>query len=101
MKKLKELVTVAVNNEECVVLKVKPRKMFDLICLGCFNGDETMFRLTKGLQHTCTVWHGAENKHYSWNWGEEGHTLVSDAMTKRGNLIQSCIQDDFHVNMEE
>ena len=54
--KLSNCVEVAVNNAECVVLKVKKGKEFDLITLGCFDGNETMFRLTKGDNHTCTVW---------------------------------------------
>lgn len=100
MNKLKDFVTVSVNNDECVILKVKPRKRLDLISLGCFNGDETMFRLTKGSQHTCTVWHGVDNLHYSWDWGFGGYTLVTESMSKRGHLIQSCIQDDFKIKME-
>lgn len=100
MKKLKDLVDVGVNKEDCVILNIKPGATLDLIRLGCFNGDEVMFRLTKGTQHVCTVWYGEEFKHYSWDWGEKGYTLVSDAMKRRGNLIQSCIQDDFHINME-
>lgn len=100
MKKLKDLVTVGVNKEDCVILNVKPGATLDLIRLGCFNGDELMFRLTKGRQHECTVWYGNEFKHYSWGWGEAGYTLVSERLRKLGNLIQSCIQDDFRINME-
>lgn len=100
MKKLKDLVTVGVNKEDCVILNVNSGATLDLISLGCFNGDEIMFRLTKGNQHVCTVWYGEEFKHYSWEWGDMGYTLVSDAMKRRGNLIQSCVEDDFHINME-
>lgn len=99
MKKLKDLVTVGVNKEDCVILNVKPGAVFDLIRLGCFNGDELMFRLTKGRQHVCTVWYGVDFNHYSWDWGESGYTLVTKRLRKLGNLIQSCIQDDFHINM--
>lgn len=101
MKKLKDLVDVGVNKEDCVVLNVKPGATLDLICLGCFNGDEVMFRLTKGRQHECTVWYGNEFKHYSWSWGDKGNTLVSERLSKLGNLIQSCIEDDFGIDMEE
>lgn len=52
---LKDIVEVAMNNSECVVLKVKEGHEVDLISLGCFDGDETMFRLTKGETVTCTV----------------------------------------------
>jgi hypothetical protein len=101
MKKLKDLVTVGVNNEDCVILNVKPDATLDLIRQDCFNGDEVMLRLTKGKQHVCTVWYGDDFKHYSWVWGKKGYTLVTERLKKLGNLIQSCIQDDFHINMEE
>lgn len=97
MKKLSTMVTIAENNEECVILKVKKNQFANLISLGCFDGDETMFRLTKGNDHTCTVWHGADNKAYAWDWGQSGYTLVSDAMSNRGRLIQNCIQNEFGI----
>lgn len=97
MKKLSQLVTISENNEECVILKVKKNQFTNLIALGCFNGDETLFRLTKGRDHTCTVWHGAENKSYSWYWGESGYTLVSDKLDNQGSLIQRAISDDFGI----
>ena len=81
--KLGHLVDVVVNNEECVVLKVKEGKEIDLIATGCFNGDETMLRLTKGANHTATVFRGKES--FSWNWGVSGYTMVSDQISKRGD----------------
>lgn len=95
MKKLVNHVKIVENNEECVILEVVGAPL-DLIRLGCFNGNEKMFRLTKGDNHTCTVW--KENgDNYSWWWGCGGHTLVSDQMTKMGNLIQECIEQDFEI----
>lgn len=97
MKKLSTMVTITENNEQCVVLKVKKNQLANLISLGCFDGDETMFRLTKGYDHTCTVWHGSDNKHYSWDWGESGYTLVSESVSRRGSMIQRAITDDFGI----
>ena len=95
MKKLVNYVKIVENNEECVILEVVGAPL-DLIRLGCFNGNEKMFRLTKGDNHTCTVW--KENgDNYSWWWGCGGHTLVSDQMQKIGNLIQECIEQDFEI----
>ena len=96
MKKLSDLVELVSNTEEAVVLKILPDSELDLICLGCFNGDETMFRLTKGTNMTCTVWVKNGN-HYSWHWGEGSHSLVSPEMDKRGEMIQKCIEDDFDI----
>lgn len=96
MKKLFDLVELISNTEEAVVLKVKPDSTMDLICLGCFNGDETVLRLTKGRSMTCTVWKEG-GKNYSWYWGDGGYTLVSDNMTKKGRMIQECIEDGFDI----
>lgn len=97
MKKLSSMVTIAENNFECVILKVKKNQFTNLIGLGCFNGNETMFRLTKGRNHTCTVWSGTENDNYSWYWGESGYTLVSDKLDMQGAVIQNCIQNEFGI----
>lgn len=94
MKKLANLVQVVENNKECVILEVTGRSI-DLIKLGCFNGDETMFRLTKGGDHICTVW--TNEKHYSWHWGDSGHTIVSKQTENMGKLIQECIEQDFEI----
>ena len=92
MKEFKELVTLEENNKHCVILKVIPNCEMDLIKLGCFDGDETMFRLTKGSSVTCTVFR-KDSKPYSWSWGLGGHTLVSDTLKKQGKFIQSHIEN--------
>lgn len=97
MKKLSSMVTISENNEHCVILKVKKNQSANLIALGCFDGDETMFRLTKGVDHNCTVWHGKDNKNYSWFWGYSGYTLVSSSISERGSMIQRAIEDDFGI----
>lgn len=99
MAKLVNLVKIVENNEDCVILEVVGKPL-DLIRLGCFNGNEKMFRLTKGVKHTCTVWTD-DGKNYSWFWGAGGHTLVTDQMTKRGTLIQECIEQDFEIYIGE
>lgn len=72
--RLKDITTIVVNNDECVVLKVKEGHEMDLIALGCFSGDETMLRLTKGADVTCTVFR-KNGKSVSWDWGRRGYTL--------------------------
>lgn len=97
MSKLVDSVKVVENNEDCVILEVIG-KPIDMIKLGCFNGDETMIRLTKGDKHTCTVWTKNGN-HYSWHWGLSGHSLVSDQMNKQRKLIVECITKDLRIYM--
>ena len=94
--KLCELVEILENNEECVVLKVKDNKRLNLIKLGCFDGNEELLRLTKGKNHTCTVF-SKNGDSDSWYWGEGGYTLVSKNTEKKGNLIQKCITEDFDI----
>ena len=95
MKRLVDLVKIIENNTECVILEVVAEPI-ELIKLGCFDGNETMFRLTKGADHTCTVWSKQGNT-CSWYWGRSGHTLVSDKLRKMGKLIQECIEQDFEI----
>ncbi len=98
MAELCDLVEVVENNMECVVLKVKKGAGMQLIRMGCFDGDETMFRLTKGSSHTCTMFRDGR-KPVSWNWGESGHTLVCDSLYKCGDMVKRCISDDFGIYM--
>lgn len=97
MKRLSELVEIATNNEECVVLKVKENTALDMISLGCFDGDELMLRLTKGDTHTATIFRESHNE--SWRWGLGGYTLVSKKVENGGRLIQECIEEDFGIYM--
>ncbi len=98
MKKLSELVEIVHNDMTSVILKVIDGTQIDLIRLGCFDGDETMFRVTKGKEHTCTVWCG--KSHYSWHWGESGYTLVSDQIRNQQIIIMNTIMFDFGIIME-
>lgn len=95
-KKLSELVEVEFNNKDCIVLKVKPNSEAWLISLGCFDGNETRMRLTKGLGVTCTIWRDGD-KPYSWSWGQGGRTMVDGNTERMGMLIQDCAELDFDV----
>lgn len=99
MTRLSELVTVEANNEACVVLKVKEGKAMELITLGCFDGDETMFRVTKGSNHTATIWRGEES--FSWEWGMNGYTLVSDKVAEEQKAICRCIRNELGIDIEK
>lgn len=98
--KLCYLVDIIENNEECVILQVKENKKLDLIKLGCFDGNEEMMRLTKGRDHTCTIFR-TNDKPFSWDWGESGYTLVSEKLTAMGKLIEECITEDFDIYVGE
>ena len=94
--KLCYLVDIIENNMNCVVLKVKDNKKIDLIKLGYFVGDEQLIRLTKGDDHICTIYND-DGSSFSWHWGESGCTLVTDSVSRMGNIIENCITDDFDI----
>lgn len=93
--KLKNMVEVIENNNECVVLKVKDGHEFDLFDIG-MSPRLRRIRLTKGKVQTCTELFD-DGKTFSWHWGMGGHTLVSDGVSKEGRRIQNCIEYDFGI----
>ena len=94
--KLCNLVNIIDNNMDCVVLKVKDNMQIELIKLGYFSGDEDIIRLTKGKNHTCSVFY-KYGTNFSWEWGSRGYTLVSDLVSKKGKMIEECITEDFDI----
>lgn len=96
MKKLVDLIEIAENNEKYIVLKVKDNVKKELIWLGCFCGNETMIRLTKGADHTCTII-TQNDRSYSWEWGRSGCTLVSNKMDEMRAHIVACIETDLDI----
>ncbi|MBR3622128.1 MAG: hypothetical protein IKN43_02130 [Selenomonadaceae bacterium] len=89
-----------VNNSQCAILKVKDGHQQDLIALGIFDGDETMFRLTKGKIVTCTVFY-KEREPYSWQWGGHGGETIVDQSTKiKGRLIQYCFETEHDIKCQ-
>ena len=98
MKKLVELVEVIENNDKCVLLKILCDKL-ELMKIGCFNGNEEYIRLTKGKDHTCTIWYKNGNS-FSWEWGYSGNTLVSESLNQARRLIVECITSDLKIAIE-
>lgn len=94
-KRLCDLVEIEENNMDCILFKVKENSELDLIKLGCFEGNEKMIRVSKGKDHTFTIF--TDKSHYSWYYGESGYTLVSKDMDKKRLLIMDCIEIDFDI----
>lgn len=94
-KRLCDLVEIEENNMDCVLLKVKEDSRLSLIKLGCFEGDEKLIRVTKGKNHTYTIF--TSDNEYSWEYGEHGYTIVSENMKKKRFLINDCIENDFDI----
>lgn len=97
MCKLYDLVELLEDNAECVVLKVKDNSRLKLICLGCFSGNETMFRITKGAYHTYTTFYDHQ-KPFSWELGI--NAFLPESAWKCAELIKKCVTTDFRIQIE-
>ncbi len=96
MKRLCELVDIVVNNENCVVFKVKDDTCLDLIAWGCFKGTEDMIRLTKGRTPEITVFN-KDGSNYSYHFGEGSTTVISENMKQQREIIRQCAILDFGI----
>ena len=102
MKKLAELVKVEENNENCVLLKVKPKSTLELMKIGFFNGNEQYFRVTKSKRfamHTLTVWRKNENA-WSISWGTD-IACVTEMQRKMCLEVVDCIVNDFGISIDK
>lgn len=96
MKKLCELVDITINNENCVVFKVKEGATMDLIALGCFKGTEDMLRMTKGRTPEITVFN-KDGSNFSYHFGEGSTTVISDNLCQQREMIRECAILDFGI----
>lgn len=94
--KLVDLVNIIRNDTEMVLLEIKENNFMNLIQMRGFTGNEKLIRYTKGANHTITVWDN-ENKANSWDFGENGYTLVSKDMNDMRDIIVKCIEEDLDI----
>ena len=102
MKRLVDCVEVITNNDECVVLKVKDNCAMDLINLGCFSGNEVMFRMTKDDDtNSFTIFSkkSGEDNLVTCNWCDR--TLVSQNLENIARQIRKCIVVDLDIYMNK
>lgn len=98
--KLYDLTELIENNNKYVLLKIKDNvSKINLIKIDGFNGCEEIIKLTKGDNHICTIL-AKDNKSYSWEWGTNGFTLISNGMKLKQKTIVNCIKNDFKINIE-
>ena len=97
MTKLKDCVE-CINEQTFVLLKVKDGMEMDMIMTGLFEGDETMFRITKGDDHNCTTWY-KNGKNWSWHHGLNGHTCVANSVWAAWREIERTITEDFGIKL--
>lgn len=100
MKRLVDCIEVIANNDECVVLKVKDNCVMDLISLGCFSGNEVMFRMTKNDDvNSFTIFSkkSGEDTLATFNWSSRD--LVSENLENIARQIRRCIVADLDIYM--
>lgn len=96
-KRLCDLVQLVENNHSCAILEVKPdTKPFDLIRLGGFNGDETMFRVSKDPDTISVTIFREGEKPFSMSYGGSV-TLVSENEKTMRRLILECVNLDYGI----
>jgi hypothetical protein len=88
---LKDLVVVTENNSECVVLKVKDGKSYEMFTIG-FTGKEKYIRVTKGDQHILSIMENDGNT-YSWVWSPNRYILVAYNLDERRKKIVKCLEE--------
>ncbi len=95
--RLCSLVELAENNKDCVVLAVKDDvKPLDLIRLGGFSGDETMFRMSKDPSTIGVTVFNREGRSYTLNVGSS-NTVVSGDLRQARDQIMQCVNLDFGI----
>lgn len=92
MTNLRDCVDI-IDEPSFVLMKVKEGKEMDLITTGLFQGDETMFRITKGYDHSCTTWFKNGNN-FTWHHGGSSYTLVADSVWAAWRAIETMIKNE-------
>ena len=82
-----------IDNEFCIVLKVKDGHELDLIALGIFDGDETMFRFTRDTK-ACTIFR-KNSKPYTLEWADGARTIQSQK-----EMLRNCIVRDYGIDFQ-
>lgn len=96
MKRLCELLDISVNNEACVLFKVKESARMDLISLGCFRGNEEMIRMTKGRTPEITVF-CKDGSIASYHFGEGSTSVLTANTAQQREMIRECAILDFGI----
>ena len=79
------------DNDDCVVMGFKPEiTAMDKIASGIFEPGYEMIRVTKGRDHTYTVYE-PNGKYWSWDYGFSGYTLVAESVWQLKRAIDQFI----------
>jgi hypothetical protein len=99
MKKLIDVIEIAENNKDFILLEIIGSTR-DCILTGVLNGDEELIRVTKGKNHTLTIYK-KNGSHFSYDFGHNGYTLISDSEQRRKRAIVDTIQLELETLLED
>ena len=97
--KLIDLVEIVENNAGFILLEVTGDKN-SCILSGVLDGDEDLIRVTKGEDHVLTIFF-KDGRHFSYNFGTHGYTLISNKEEKRRNAIVEVIKNDLETSLTD
>ena len=104
--KLAPLVDIICNDDDCVLLKVKPDCEYELLQIPGYNGDEQYLRMTKSREHRTCLFKFKNGKSFSVMQNE---MICDDLRAKRamlydtivysfGIVMDDCINDQYNTN---
>ena len=97
--KLIDVIEIEENNANFILLKIIGDKK-SCILTGVLDGDEDFIRVTKGEDHTLTIFF-KDGRHFSYDFGTSGYTLISSGEEIRRNAIKEVIQNDLETSLED
>ena len=95
--KLVDVIEIVENNNDYILLEVTGDRK-QCILTGVLNGNEELIKVTKGKNHTLTIYF-KDGKNFSYSFGESGYTLISDNEERRKRAIVNCIKRELETSI--
>lgn len=96
---LEQVFTLVEATPGQVVLKVLVNDPLTVAKFPFVSMDMAYITVTRGKNHTLTVVK-KDGKTWSFNWGENGHTLISDNIERLKKAAVEYIEDYMHILLE-
>lgn len=97
--KLIDLIEIVENNADFILLEVTGDKK-SCILSGVLDGNEELIRVTKGEDHVLTIYF-KDGRHFSYDFGLSGYTLISNKEENRRNAIVEVIKNDLETSLTD
>ena len=97
MTKLAPLVDIICNDDDCVLLKVKPDCEAELLQIPGYNGNEKYLRMTKSREHRTCFFKFKNGNSFSIMQNE----LICDALKDKRSMLYDTIVYSFGIVMDD